>query len=214
MINSYQARPGNPDQLGATFDGGGVNFALFSEHATTVELCLFDRAEALVEHTRIPLAERTRRCLARLRPESPSRPALRVPGTRTVGPGEGTPLQSDQARAGPLCASIGPRAPLECGASECPDSRRKRSLTNHSRQRAVRAARDGSRPGCRQGFRVARRHRASHSLARHIDLRAAREGLHGAEHAPSRLTCAAPISASRPNLRSITSRRLVSRRSS
>lgn len=59
MTNSYQARPGNPDQLGATFDGGGVNFALFSAHATTVELCLFNRAEALVEHTRIPLAERT-----------------------------------------------------------------------------------------------------------------------------------------------------------
>ena len=33
---------GNPYPLGATFDGAGVNFALFSEHATKVELCLFD----------------------------------------------------------------------------------------------------------------------------------------------------------------------------
>src|SRR5215210_3264477 len=34
--------PGRPYPLGATFDGAGVNFALFSEHATKVELCLFD----------------------------------------------------------------------------------------------------------------------------------------------------------------------------
>jgi isoamylase len=34
--------PGKPYPLGATWDGKGVNFALFSEHAETVELCLFD----------------------------------------------------------------------------------------------------------------------------------------------------------------------------
>ncbi len=33
---------GNPYPLGATWDGAGVNFALFSEHAEAVELCLFD----------------------------------------------------------------------------------------------------------------------------------------------------------------------------
>ena len=33
---------GHPFPLGATWDGVGVNFALFSEHATAVELCLFD----------------------------------------------------------------------------------------------------------------------------------------------------------------------------
>jgi isoamylase len=36
--------PGRPYPLGATWDGEGVNFALFSENATAVELCLFDRA--------------------------------------------------------------------------------------------------------------------------------------------------------------------------
>jgi glycogen operon protein len=35
--------PGNPYPLGATYDGLGVNFALFSEHAKSVELCLFDK---------------------------------------------------------------------------------------------------------------------------------------------------------------------------
>jgi isoamylase len=34
--------PGTPHPLGATWDGEGVNFAIFSEHATGVDLCLFD----------------------------------------------------------------------------------------------------------------------------------------------------------------------------
>ena len=34
--------PGRPFPLGAAWDGGGTNFALFSEHAARVELCLFD----------------------------------------------------------------------------------------------------------------------------------------------------------------------------
>ncbi len=34
--------PGRPDRLGANWDGGGVNFALFSAHAERVELCLFE----------------------------------------------------------------------------------------------------------------------------------------------------------------------------
>ncbi len=37
-----RVEPGLPHPLGATWDGGGVNFALFSANATKVELCLFD----------------------------------------------------------------------------------------------------------------------------------------------------------------------------
>ena len=51
--------PGKPYPLGATWDGAGVNFALFSEHATRVELCLFDSTEDVAESQRIPLTERT-----------------------------------------------------------------------------------------------------------------------------------------------------------
>ena len=40
MRRVHQHR-GRPYPLGATYDGGGVNFALFSERATKVELCLF-----------------------------------------------------------------------------------------------------------------------------------------------------------------------------
>jgi isoamylase len=51
--------PGRPYPLGATWDGAGVNFALFSEHATKVELCLFDSPEAIAEAHRFPLIEVT-----------------------------------------------------------------------------------------------------------------------------------------------------------
>src|SRR3954468_11940758 len=50
--------PGSPYPLGATWDGVGVNFALYSEHATKVELCLFDY-EAAEEKQRIELRENT-----------------------------------------------------------------------------------------------------------------------------------------------------------
>src|ERR1041385_4945235 len=53
--------PGNSYPLGATWDGKGVNFALFSEHATRVELCLFDTVDADKETQRIPLTEHTDR---------------------------------------------------------------------------------------------------------------------------------------------------------
>jgi glycogen operon protein len=51
--------PGRPYPLGATWDGQGVNFALFSQHATGAELCLFDKSDPDVEIARIPMRERT-----------------------------------------------------------------------------------------------------------------------------------------------------------
>ena len=49
-----EAWPGRPFPLGATWDGQGTNFALFSEHADRVELCLFDDHG---EETRVPVTE-------------------------------------------------------------------------------------------------------------------------------------------------------------
>jgi isoamylase len=51
--------PGNPYPLGATWDGSGVNFALFSENATGVELCLFDGENRNHEVKRIRMTEQT-----------------------------------------------------------------------------------------------------------------------------------------------------------
>ena len=56
---SIQSKPGKPYPLGAHFDGEGTNFALFSENATAVFLCLFDAKNPKQETARIPLIERT-----------------------------------------------------------------------------------------------------------------------------------------------------------
>lgn len=53
--------PGTPFPLGATWDGAGVNFALFSESATKVELCLFEEPEGKKETARITAPEQTGR---------------------------------------------------------------------------------------------------------------------------------------------------------
>ncbi len=54
-----RAWPGRPYPLGATWDGRGVNFALYSENAIKVELCLFDAATDKKEAERIELVEHT-----------------------------------------------------------------------------------------------------------------------------------------------------------
>jgi glycogen operon protein len=51
--------PGDPHPLGATWNGLGVNFAIHSEGATSVELCLFDSPNDQVERERIRLPEQT-----------------------------------------------------------------------------------------------------------------------------------------------------------
>lgn len=51
--------PGNPYPLGATWDGFGVNFAIYADNATSVELCLFDGERDEEETLKITLEERT-----------------------------------------------------------------------------------------------------------------------------------------------------------
>jgi len=54
---SGQSLPGKPYPLGATWDGKGVNFALFSEHAAAVKLCLFHSPEDEEEYMQINILE-------------------------------------------------------------------------------------------------------------------------------------------------------------
>jgi glycogen operon protein len=56
---SMRVWPGRPYPLGATWDGAGVNFALFSENSTKVELCLFDAPDAAGASQTIAMPERT-----------------------------------------------------------------------------------------------------------------------------------------------------------
>jgi isoamylase len=74
--------PGKPYPLGATWDGEGVNFALFSEHAEAVELCLFDQAGRR-ELQRVRVKEQTDQVWHCYLPEA--RPGL-IYGYRVSGP--------------------------------------------------------------------------------------------------------------------------------
>jgi len=75
-------RPGHSYPLGATWDGAGVNFALFSENATGVDLSLFDEQ---CRETRIAIREQTEHVWHIYLPEA--RPGIRY-GYRVEGPWE------------------------------------------------------------------------------------------------------------------------------
>src|SRR5262249_53656966 len=77
--------PGAAYPLGATWDGAGVNFALFSEHANGVELCLFDEVDGNREVARLRLEERDDQVWHCYLPQA--RPGLRY-GYRVAGPYE------------------------------------------------------------------------------------------------------------------------------
>ncbi|MGH7324262.1 MAG: glycogen debranching protein GlgX [Candidatus Rokuibacteriota bacterium] len=79
-----KSQPGHSFPLGATWDGGGVNFALFSEHATGVELCLYDR-DGKAEVARLSVTEHTDQVWHVYLPEA--RPGQRY-GYRVHGPWE------------------------------------------------------------------------------------------------------------------------------
>ena len=53
-----EVRPGTPHRMGAHFDGEGTNFAVFSAHASRVDLCLFT-PDGETETARVPLPERS-----------------------------------------------------------------------------------------------------------------------------------------------------------
>ena len=57
-MQEFRIWPGSASPLGATWDGSGTNFALFSAHAERVELCLFE-ADGITEIARIELPEFT-----------------------------------------------------------------------------------------------------------------------------------------------------------
>ena len=91
--------PGHTFPLGATWDGGGTNFSIFTEHAERVELCLFDGDDT---EQRVELTERTAHTWHCYLPGVG--PGQRY-GYRVHGPYEperGPPLQPGQAAARPV----------------------------------------------------------------------------------------------------------------
>ena len=103
---------GPPYPLGATWDGEGVNFAIFSAHAEKIELCLFDRSGAH-EEARIVLPEYTDEVWHAYLPDARPEPALRLSGLRPLRSVERASVQSEQAADRPL--RQGPAGPASLG---------------------------------------------------------------------------------------------------
>ena len=170
--------PGDPYPLGATWTGVGVNFALFSAHATKVELCLFDSPDATTSRARIALPEQTDMVWHGVSARRAAEPALRLPRPRPVRPGR------------PATVSI-----------------RTRLSWIHTRNRSARtirwademfgyrvgdpdedlsfddrdnAALRAARRRRRSGVHLGRRSAAAHAVAQHGHLRDARARLHEA----------------------------------
>ncbi len=61
MNGTIRTMPGIPYPQGANWDGAGVNFSLFSENATGVELCLYNDSNENLETNRIAITEQTDR---------------------------------------------------------------------------------------------------------------------------------------------------------
>ena len=196
--------PGSPYPLGATYDGNGTNFSVFSEAATRVELCLFDDARRR-EAGRPARADRL--LLARLPAQRGPRPALRLPGSRPLRPGPRLPLQPGQASAGSLRQGDRGGAALARGPLPLP-FRRPRRPAQRSGQRPVHAPLGGHRPLLRlvQGSPP-----AAHP-ARDGHLRGARQGLHACGTRTSPGSFAAPTRPWATRWRSSTSRSWASPR--
>ena len=192
--------PGRPYPLGATWDGAGVNFALFSEHATKVELCLFDSPDAAKESHRIELPEQTDQVWHGYLPDVlPGQ----LYGYRVHGPvraGEGPPLQSQQGAARPLRQGDRPRR--AAGTTRCSATRSATPRpTCRFDERDSAAVRPAGR-GRRHGVHLGRRPAAADALAQDAHLRDARQGLHQAASRASPRSCAAPMPAWPPSRRS------------
>jgi pullulanase/glycogen debranching enzyme len=57
LPDKLRVHPGKSHPLGATWDGAGVNFAIFSEYGTRAYVCLFDNPNSTKESHKIPLPE-------------------------------------------------------------------------------------------------------------------------------------------------------------
>ena len=214
MMHHYLTYPGEPYPLGATWDGGGVNFALFSEHAERGRACLFDQADGALRSRAHPADRADRLRLARLPAGGAARAALRLPGPRAVRPG----ARATASTRTSCCSTPTPRrspgrstGPTPCSATRSTAAPDRDLGLRPARQRARHAQGRGDRPGLRLG----RRPPAAHALARHGHLRGARARLHDAQPRHCRAQLRGTYAgAGRSTRSSTTCRASASRRSS
>ena len=164
---------GTHARLGASWDGRGTNFALFSANAEKVELCLFD-GQGRRELERIELPERTEDVWhGYLNDVSPGQ----LYGYRVLRPlraRAGPPLQRQQAAARSLCQAARRPAGLERCAFRLPHRQRARGSVVRPPRQCARHAQ--GRRGRRDLQLGPPRDPAEHSLGRHHHLRGPRQG--------------------------------------
>ena len=175
---------GSPASLGATWDGSGVNFALYSENAERVELCLFDpKGRREVERVDVPY--RTDFVWHCYLPEA--RPGL-LYGYRVHGPyapEHGHRFNPHKLLLDPYARMIEEPAALDRRAFRIPRRQPpRRPFVRHARQRDRRAQEPCRRSRVHAGATT--RRRASRSKDT-VDLRSARQGI---DQAPSRRAAA------------------------
>ena len=170
--------PGRPYPLGATWDGLGVNFALFSANATKVELCLFDETgtREIDADRRCPNTP-TRSGTATCRKRGPARSTA----TASTAPTSRRPATASTRTS--CCSTPTPRRWSE----RCAGSRRavrlprrqtaRRPVLRRARQRARHAEMPRGRPRLHLG----RRPRAAVPWERHDHLRSPCARLHHAQ---------------------------------
>ena len=98
--------PGDPSPLGATWTGVGVNFALFSEHAERVELCLFDSVDATKESARIELREQTDMVWHGFLPDASRTSSTVIVSTDRDHPGNGHRFNPNKVVMDPYAKSV------------------------------------------------------------------------------------------------------------
>ena len=166
---SWRSGRERPTRWGRPTTASGTNFAVFSEAADKVELCLFDADGA---ETRLDAARGRRIRLARLHPQHRARPALRLPGARPVRPGRGHRCNPNKLLLDPYAKAID--GTFDWNQSLFgynfgdPDSR------NDDDSAASMPKCGGHQPVLRLGRRPAARPR----IRRHRHLRGARQGAH------------------------------------
>ena len=167
-----QIWPGQPYPLGATFDGVGTNFSIFSEVAERVELCLFDEAARKPASIcrRSPRSAGTATC----------RRSGRASATATACTAPGRPIRGSGATRTSCCSIRTPRRSRACGTG----TRRSFPITSTSprTRRTISTARR-SVPKCvvdQPVLRLGQRSPAEHAVAQDGRLRDARQGVHQA----------------------------------
>jgi isoamylase len=136
--------PGRPYPLGATWDGSGVNFALFSEDAEAVELCLFDEAYGRPEVERIRVREQTDFVWHVYLPEA--RPGMMY-GYRVYGPYD----PAKGLRFNPNKLLLDPYAKSTTGPIEWSDNMFAYPLASRRRDRDLMQDESDSSPGMPKG---------------------------------------------------------------